>query len=115
MTTNIVKTGCATLLLSLMLTAPSLACVYQRYQPTVCTMGTKGGKCVNPVVASASQCGARQVVTQINEYIPNTMATGEAGTDDPLLRSNARQPEYGLNSTPGFSGGGGRLTIYGRY
>jgi hypothetical protein len=113
--TNIAKTGCAALLLALTWATPSEACVYQRVRPGPCPMGTVGGKCVNVFVATGSQCGARQVISDINMDIPGVPPTGERGTYDPLLRSNIRQPEYGLNSTIGLSGFGGQHGVYGRY
>ena len=115
--TKFAKIGGSALLLSLIWIAPSQACVYQRVAPGTCPMGTVNGQCVNVFVATASQCGARQVVSDINVAIPGVPPTGERWTYDPILRHNIRQPQYGLNATGPLaaSGGGGQTPVLGRY
>ena len=113
--TKIAKPAGAVLLLSLIWAAPSEACVYQRVRPGPCPMGTVGGKCVNVFVATGSQCGARQVVSDINIDIPGVPPTGERGTYDPILRGSVHQPHEIFNSSTGLTGLGGPNPGYAKF
>lgn len=105
-------TGWAALLLSLVLTAPSLA------QTTgLCTAGKIAGKCVNSGVASAAQKRSRLMVFQGSSTVLPIRPGQEAGVADPLLQSRKFQPQFGLDASGGgaLSGAGSANFVYGRW
>lgn len=106
------RIGGFVLLLSLVLTTPCLAQTASR-----CTAGTIGGKCVNPGVANAAQQRSRLMVFQSSRTILPLSPGQDAAVLDPLLQSNKRQPQFGLDATGGggLSGGGGVSAVYGRW
>lgn len=104
--------GCAASLLSLALTAPSLA-----QTASLCTAGKIGGQCVNPGVANSAQQRSRLMVFQSSRTILPVPPGQEAGLADPLLQSRKLQPQFGMDATGGgaLSGAGSPNFVYGRW
>ena len=105
-------TGFAAMLLSLVLTVPTLA-----QAPGVCTAGKVRGECVNPGVANAAQQRSKLLVFQGSRTILPLPPGQEAGIADPLLQSNKFQPQFGLDASGGgaLSGAGSPSVVYGRW
>ncbi len=108
------KIARATLLLSLMVTAPALAQTAPQARGP-CLSGSIQGQCIDTVIANAATLHSRMMVYGANRSILPVPPTRESGIADPVLLNAIRQRQYGLNATGpfGISGGGGANAAYG--